>query len=90
MGCILGRMEDSRLVIYLLLRRPPLASCVMRNHFHRVLSPKADGDLSRFMRWLTLTHTRVPDTLSGPLGNGLTTVAKLAKLVGKEASPWKR
>jgi len=28
-----------------------LASCVMRNHFHLVLWPRADGDLSRFMRW---------------------------------------
>jgi len=35
-----------------------LAFCVMRNHFHLVLWPKADGDLSRFMRWLTLTHTQ--------------------------------
>ena len=35
-----------------------LAYCVMRNHFHLVLWPKADGDLSRFMRWLTLTHTQ--------------------------------
>jgi putative transposase len=35
-----------------------LAHCVMRNHFHLVLWPRADGDLSRFMRWLTLTHTQ--------------------------------
>jgi putative transposase len=35
-----------------------LAYCIMRNHFHLVLWPKADGDLSRFMRWLTLTHTQ--------------------------------
>jgi putative transposase len=35
-----------------------LAYCLMSNHFHLVLWPKADGDLSRFMRWLTLTHTQ--------------------------------
>jgi putative transposase len=35
-----------------------LAYCVMPNHFHLVLWPLADGDLSRFMRWLTLTHTQ--------------------------------
>ena len=35
-----------------------LAYCILRNHFHLVLWPKADGDLSRFMRWLTLTHTQ--------------------------------
>jgi putative transposase len=35
-----------------------LAYCIIRNHFHLVLWPQADGDLSRFMRWLTLTHTQ--------------------------------
>jgi putative transposase len=35
-----------------------LAYCIMRSHFHLVVWPRADGDLSWFMRWLTLTHTR--------------------------------
>ena len=35
-----------------------LAYCVMPNHFHLVLWPRADGDLSRFMRWMTMTHTQ--------------------------------
>ena len=35
-----------------------LAYCVMPNHFHLLLWPRADGDLSRFMRWLTVTHTQ--------------------------------
>src|SRR5689334_14021808 len=35
-----------------------LAYCIMPNHFHLLLWPRADGDLSRFMRWLTLTHTQ--------------------------------
>src|SRR5690348_9912964 len=35
-----------------------LAYCLMPNHFHLVLWPRGDGDLSRFMRWLTMTHTQ--------------------------------
>jgi REP element-mobilizing transposase RayT len=31
-----------------------LAYCVMPNHFHLLLWPRGDGDLSRFMQWLTL------------------------------------
>jgi hypothetical protein len=32
-----------------------LAYCVMPNHWHLVVWPRQDGDLSRFMNWLTLT-----------------------------------
>ena len=35
-----------------------LAYCVMPNHWHMVLWPRRDGDLSRFMQWLTVTHVR--------------------------------
>jgi putative transposase len=35
-----------------------LAYCLMPSHFHLVVWPEADGDLSRFMRWLTMTHTQ--------------------------------
>ena len=35
-----------------------LAYCVMPNHWHLVLWPKHDGELSRFLGWLTLTHTQ--------------------------------
>ena len=31
---------------------------LMRNHFHVVLWPHADGDLSRWMHWLLTTHVR--------------------------------
>jgi putative transposase len=34
-----------------------LAYCLMPNHFHLIIRPEVDGELSRFMRWLTLTHT---------------------------------
>lgn len=32
--------------------------CLMPNHFHLVLWPEKDGQLSRFMQWLTMTHTQ--------------------------------
>ena len=35
-----------------------LAWCLMPNHWHLVLWPRNDGDLSDFMGWLTLTHTQ--------------------------------
>jgi putative transposase len=35
-----------------------LAYCVMPNHWHLVVWPQHDGDLSRFMSWVTLTHTQ--------------------------------
>ena len=35
-----------------------LAYCTMPNHWHLVLWPRQDGDLSTFVGWLTLTHTQ--------------------------------
>ena len=35
-----------------------LAYCMMPNHFHLLLWPRGDGDLSDFMGWVTLTHTQ--------------------------------
>ena len=35
-----------------------LSYCLMPNHWHMVLWPREDGDLSDFVRWLTLTHTQ--------------------------------
>jgi putative transposase len=35
-----------------------LAYCIMPNHWHLVVWPRQDRDLSRFMNWLTLTHTQ--------------------------------
>src|SRR6267143_3242791 len=35
-----------------------LAYCVMPNHWHLAVWPRQDRDLSRFMNWLTLTHTQ--------------------------------
>jgi len=35
-----------------------LGCCLMPNHFHLLLWPREDGHLSKFMRWLTVTHTQ--------------------------------
>ncbi len=35
-----------------------LGYCVMPNHFHLVLRPFGDGDLSRWMQWLLTSHVR--------------------------------
>jgi REP-associated tyrosine transposase len=32
--------------------------CIMSNHWHLVLWPRNDGDLSNFVRWITLTHAQ--------------------------------
>ena len=34
------------------------AVCLMPNHFHLVVRPWADGDLSRWMQWLMTSHVR--------------------------------
>ena len=43
------------------MRRSPirlLAYCLMPNHWHMVLWPKKDGEMTEFLRWLTLTHSQ--------------------------------
>ena len=40
------------------LPMPLLAYCVMPNHFHLVVRPVGDGDLSRWMQWLMTTHVQ--------------------------------
>ena len=35
-----------------------LSFCLMSNHFHLVLWPRDDGDLSRYMQWLLTSHVR--------------------------------
>jgi putative transposase len=47
-----------------------LAYCVMPNHWHLVLRPRQDGDLSEFMRWLTVTHTQRWHAAHGTAGSG--------------------
>lgn len=47
-----------------------LAYCLMPNHFHLVLYPKKDGDLQKFMQWLTLTHTQRWHAKNNTTGTG--------------------
>ena len=47
-----------------------LAYCVMPNHFHLVLWPAAEGDLSQFMFWLTTMHARTWQRFHGTEGLG--------------------
>jgi putative transposase len=42
-------------------REPTLricAYCLMPDHFHLVVLPRSDGQLSRFMQWVTMTHAQ--------------------------------
>jgi putative transposase len=47
-----------------------LAYCVLPNHWHLVLWPECDGSLSRFVGWLTLTHTQRWHAYRGSAGSG--------------------
>lgn len=47
-----------------------LAYCLMHNHWHLVLWPYDDGDLARFMHWLTTTHVRRWHEHRGSVGRG--------------------
>jgi putative transposase len=47
-----------------------LAYAVMPNHWHLILWPDADLQLSRFMHWLTLTHTQRWHVSHGTTGTG--------------------
>ncbi|MDJ0793004.1 MAG: transposase [Woeseiaceae bacterium] len=45
-----------------------LAFCLMPNHFHLVLWPFEDGDLSRWMHWLLTSHVRRYHRIRGTSG----------------------
>lgn len=47
-----------------------LSYCLMPNHFHLVLYPKNDGDMGKFMQWLTLTHTQRWHQANNTKGSG--------------------
>jgi putative transposase len=46
------------------------AYCLMPNHWHFLLSPRADKMLPRFMHWLTTTHARRWQAARGTDGQG--------------------
>jgi putative transposase len=47
-----------------------LAYCLMPNHWHLMVWPQEDGELSRFVGWLTLTHTQRWHAHRGTTGSG--------------------
>jgi putative transposase len=47
-----------------------LAYCIMPNHFHLVLWPRENGDLTAFMAWLELTHAQRWHSYRGNVGTG--------------------
>ncbi len=47
-----------------------IAYCLMPNHFHLVLYPKKEGDLGKFMQWVTLTHTQRWHIKNKTIGSG--------------------
>ncbi len=44
--------------------------CLMGNHWHLLLWPREDGDVSEFMRWVILTHTQRWHASHGTTGIG--------------------
>lgn len=44
--------------------------CIMGNHWHLLLWPENDGDLSAFMKWITVTHTNRYHAAHGTTGMG--------------------
>jgi putative transposase len=56
-----------------------LAYCVMSTHWHLVLWPREDGELSRFTGWLTLAHTQCRHAQRHSTGSGHLYPASLAR-----------
>lgn len=44
--------------------------CLMSNHWHLLLWPYHDGDLSTFMHWVTMTHTQRWHAVHRTIGTG--------------------
>ena len=47
-----------------------LGYCLMSNHWHLLLWPREDGQVSSFMQWITLTHTQRWHAAHGTAGIG--------------------
>ena len=47
-----------------------LAYVIMPNHWHLLLFPKKDGDLSKALQWLGTSHARRHHTRKGTIGGG--------------------
>lgn len=73
---IFNTPEDYQLFIEILtdtvelLNMRLLAFCLMPNHWHLILEPRADGDLSRFVARLTNTHVKQYQVKNSLIGMG--------------------
>ena len=47
-----------------------LAWCLMRNHWHFVLWPRKEGEVTAYMRWLAHTHAMRRHVAHGTVGRG--------------------
>src|SRR5271154_7609184 len=47
-----------------------LAFCLMPNHWHMLVWPQEDGELSRYLQWVTMTHTQRWHTHHHTVGTG--------------------
>ena len=52
------------------VRMRVLAFCLMPNHWHLVLWPYGDGDLTSFLSWLTMTHAQRWHVYHDTVGSG--------------------
>jgi putative transposase len=75
-GLLFGKSSDylgfEKLLVEASSRVPMriLAYCLMPNHWHLLLWPLQDGDLSRFVKWLATTHACRWAHDHGCVGNG--------------------
>ena len=75
-GLLFGNASDYQTFEELLseaTKRVPmriLAYCLMPNHWHLLLWPSQDGDLSKFVKWLATTHACRWARDHGCVGNG--------------------
>ena len=62
----------ARIMVEAQARHPTriLAWCLMRNHWHFVIWPKADGELTAYVRWLSHTHAMRWHVSHGTVGRG--------------------
>jgi putative transposase len=42
--------------------------CIMGTHWHLLLWPREDGEMSEFMQWITNTHTKRWHAAHGTIG----------------------
>ena len=64
-----------------------LAYCLMPNHWHLVLYPRADGDLVKFVQRVTLTHTQRYHAKTLTVGYGHVYQGRYKSLVAISSCP---